>query len=174
MLITDWVGHAFSEKVKKSAGKRGVRIIYTPNGPNALKTRLALQDKSRTQEAECRRKADAFIFINSWPIDDFGRKHSNLDRLWRLAPEFVKLDKGIIQEAERNSRVRKALPNLVAVIRDLGAQPVIKGIETQAQLNIAIETGGTLLQGYFLGKPLVATELQHFQWTIQPVIKVAA
>jgi EAL domain-containing protein (putative c-di-GMP-specific phosphodiesterase class I) len=107
-------------------------------------------------------------------IDDFGRKHSNLDRLWRLSPEFVKLDKGIIQEAERNPKVRKALPHLIAIIRELGAQPVIKGIETQAQLDIAIETGSTLLQGNFLGQPLTATQLQPLQWTIQPAIKVAA
>lgn len=40
VLVTDWVSHSFTTKVKKSAARRGVRIVYTPNGPTALKTRL--------------------------------------------------------------------------------------------------------------------------------------
>lgn len=93
-------------------------------------------------------------------IDDFGKKHSNLDRLWKLSPEYVKLDLTIIHEAETNPKVRKILPSLINIIRDLGAKPIIEGIETQAQLDIAVQSGSTLLQGYFLGKPVVAKELQ--------------
>jgi EAL domain-containing protein (putative c-di-GMP-specific phosphodiesterase class I) len=66
----------------------------------------------------------------------------------------------LIHEAENNPKVRKVLPGLIAIIRDLGAQPVIEGIETQVQLNIAIESGSTLLQGNFLGKPVTAKELK--------------
>lgn len=93
-------------------------------------------------------------------IDDFGKKKTNLDRLWKLSPDYVKLDLSIIQEAEHNFRVRKALPSLINLIRDLGAKPIIEGIETQTQLDIAVQAGGTLLQGYFLGKPVTAKELQ--------------
>ncbi len=102
-------------------------------------------------------------------VDNFGSRHSNLDRLWKLSPDYVKLDLSIVQQAEDNPRVRKILPKLVDIIRDLGAQPVIEGIETQVQLDLAIETGSTLLQGYFLGKPVVARELQP-----KPTIRVAA
>ncbi|OAM52396.1 diguanylate phosphodiesterase [Methylovorus sp. MM2] len=106
-------------------------------------------------------------------IDGFGRKHSNLDRLWKLSPEFVKLDISLIQEAERNPRIRKIIPGLVGIIRDLGAQPVIKGIETQTQLDIAIEAGSTLLQGYFLGRPAIAKDLQPTK-AFRPSIRAAA
>ncbi|HSI43607.1 MAG TPA: EAL domain-containing protein [Methylotenera sp.] len=93
-------------------------------------------------------------------IDDFGKKKTNLDRLWKLSPDYVKLDLSIIQEAEHNIKVRKGLPSLISLIRDLGAKPIIEGIETQNQLDIAVQAGGTLLQGYFLGKPVTAKELQ--------------
>jgi EAL domain-containing protein (putative c-di-GMP-specific phosphodiesterase class I) len=106
-------------------------------------------------------------------IDGFGKKHSNLDRLWKLSPEFVKLDISLIQEAEHNPRIRKIIPGLIGIIRDLGAQPVIKGIETQTQLDIAIEAGSTLLQGYFLGKPAIARDLQPGR-SFRPNIRVAA
>lgn len=93
-------------------------------------------------------------------IDGFGRKHSNLERLWKLSPSFVKLDMNIIQEAEQNIGVRKMTARLVDIVRDLGAQPVIQGIETQTQLDIAIGAGSPLIQGYFLGKPVITKELQ--------------
>lgn len=68
VLITDWVSHAFTEKVKKSAAKRGVRIVYTPNGPGALRSRLArLQANNGSQEADCRRKAEGQFFLTQWP-----------------------------------------------------------------------------------------------------------
>lgn len=93
-------------------------------------------------------------------IDDFGKKKTNLDRLWKLSPDYVKLDLSIIHEAEHNIKVRKGLPSLISLIRDLGAKPIIEGIETQNQLDIAVQAGATLLQGYFLGKPVTAKELQ--------------
>lgn len=94
-------------------------------------------------------------------IDGFGSAKSHVDRLWKFAPDFVKLDAGLIQQAEHDDRTRKALAGLVKVIKDLGAQPIFNGISTQVQLNIAIESGATLFQGDFLGKPVAAKKLQH-------------
>ena len=93
-------------------------------------------------------------------IDRFGSTQSHIDRLWKFAPDFVKLDQSLIQKAEQNERIRKILPGLIKMIKDLGAQPVITGIETQEQLDIAIESGSHLVQGYFLAKPVTANELQ--------------
>lgn len=93
-------------------------------------------------------------------LDHFGNNHSHVDRLWKLSPDFVKLDLRIIQQAETNERIKKLLPSLVNLIKQIGAEPVITGIETQAQLEIAIETGSHLLQGYYLGKPVTAKALQ--------------
>ena len=93
-------------------------------------------------------------------IDRFGSTQSHIDRLWKFAPDFVKLDISLIQKAEQNDRIRKILPGLIKMIKDLGAQPVITGIETQVQLDIAIESGAVLIQGFFLAKPVTAKELQ--------------
>ncbi len=40
VLITDWISHQFTHKIKQDAAKRGLQIIYTPNGPAALRARL--------------------------------------------------------------------------------------------------------------------------------------
>jgi hypothetical protein len=54
VLITDWISHTFTHKIKQSAAKRGVRIVYTPNGPAALRSRLARIKQDAAQESDCR------------------------------------------------------------------------------------------------------------------------
>ena len=93
-------------------------------------------------------------------IDGYGGHQSHIDRLWKFSPDLVKFDSSLIQQAESNERLRKALPSLVKLVKDLDAKPIINGINTQVQLNIAIESGATLYQGDFLGKPVAAKELQ--------------
>ncbi|HEY3326605.1 MAG TPA: EAL domain-containing protein [Novimethylophilus sp.] len=90
-------------------------------------------------------------------IDDFGSKHSNLDRLWGVAPDYVKLDLSIIREAEANAKVRRILPKLIEIISELDAQAVVEGIENDTQYQIALDAGAPLLQGYFLGRPASAS-----------------
>lgn len=92
-------------------------------------------------------------------IDRFGNSHSHINRLWNLSVDFVKLDLQLIQQAEHNIQLRNGLRGLIKLIQDVGAEPIITGIETQAQFNIAIESGAHLLQGYFLSKPVTANEL---------------
>lgn len=94
-------------------------------------------------------------------IDDFGKEHSNLDRLWKLSPEYVKLDGGIIQQAESNDRLQRILPKLVEIIRDLGSEVIVEGIETATQLELAKQVGVHLVQGYLLGKPRSALSWEY-------------
>lgn len=93
-------------------------------------------------------------------LEHFGNSHSHIDRLWKLAPDFVKLDSSLILQAETHNDLYKVLPSLINVVKELSARAVVTGIESQAQLNIAVESGATLLQGNFLGKAVAAKELQ--------------
>ncbi len=86
-------------------------------------------------------------------IDDFGKEHSNLERLWKLAPEYVKLDGGIIQQATLNPKLERILPKLVEIIRALDAEVIVEGVETRAELRVAQQAGIHLVQGYLLGLP---------------------
>lgn len=101
-------------------------------------------------------------------LDDFGSKHSNLDRLWRLSPHYVKLDLSLIREAETNTRVQRALPKLVEMVTELGAKAVIEGIENETQYRIALDSGAPLLQGYYLGKPEFATHWREASLELVP------
>ncbi len=89
-------------------------------------------------------------------IDDFGKEHSNLERLWTLAPEYVKLDGDIIHQATFNPKLQRILPKLVEIIRELDAEVIIEGVETRAELRLAQQAGIHLIQGYLLGMPASA------------------
>jgi EAL domain-containing protein (putative c-di-GMP-specific phosphodiesterase class I) len=85
-------------------------------------------------------------------LDNFGATHFDLQRLWDLSPDFVKLDRTFLCALETDTRVQAQLPKLVALIHGLGAQVIAVGIETTSQLELIRQAGIPLGQGYLLGK----------------------
>ena len=53
VLITNWISHSITHKVKKNAMKRSIKVIYTPNGANALRNRLQNIDAVLSSESDC-------------------------------------------------------------------------------------------------------------------------
>lgn len=86
-------------------------------------------------------------------IDDFGAGHSNFDRIWRLQPNLVKLDRSMIVRAAADRRIRRLLPGIVALLHETGCLVVIEGIETEAEALIALDADADLVQGYYFARP---------------------
>lgn len=86
-------------------------------------------------------------------IDDFGAGHSNFDRIWRISPHIVKLDRSMIVQASCNSVVRRLLPRLVSMIHESGSLALMEGIETEDQALISMDAGFDFVQGYYFGRP---------------------
>jgi len=55
VLITNWISHKFTKKIKEYAAKRGLRIVYTPNGSAALLARLTSLKQGEAMESDCRK-----------------------------------------------------------------------------------------------------------------------
>lgn len=89
-------------------------------------------------------------------IDDFGAGHSNFDRILRLAPDMVKLDRGLLQHARHNPAARRMLPGLVTLLHEAGCLVVMEGIEDEAEALLAIEADADFAQGYFFARPAAA------------------
>jgi len=60
----------------------------------------------------------------------------------------------LISKAESNLKVKQILPGLIKIIQDIGGEAIITGIENQAQLDIAIETGAKYYKALFWAKQL--------------------
>ncbi len=87
-------------------------------------------------------------------IDDFGAGHSNIDRVLRLEPEIVKLDRSLL--CDTTPKAQRILANLVSLLHEAGCLVVLEGIETLEQTLIAYDVDADLVQGYFFSMP--ATE----------------
>jgi EAL domain-containing protein (putative c-di-GMP-specific phosphodiesterase class I) len=86
-------------------------------------------------------------------IDDFGAGHSNVDRVWRLRPDIVKLDRTLITDATRNHDARLILPGLVSLVHEAGALVLAEGVETENEALLALEADCDLIQGYYFARP---------------------
>lgn len=86
-------------------------------------------------------------------IDDFGAGHSNFERIWRLSPDIVKLDRSMIVQAVQQPRVRRILPGLVALLHEAGCLVTMEGVETEDEALIAMDSDADLVQGYYFARP---------------------
>lgn len=86
-------------------------------------------------------------------IDDFGAGHSNFERIWRITPDIVKLDRSVITQAAQNRTVARVLPNLVNLIHESGSLALIEGVETENEALIAMDSGIDFVQGFYFGRP---------------------
>ncbi|MGH8558977.1 MAG: EAL domain-containing protein [Methylococcales bacterium] len=91
-------------------------------------------------------------------IDDFGHRGSDFSWLWRLSPDFIKSDVGLVREIAVNKKLRRIFPKVVEIIRESGAEAIIKGIETEQHRDFMLASGARFLPGYWLGTPAPATE----------------
>lgn len=85
-------------------------------------------------------------------IDDWGKGHSNLDRMLRLRPEVIKLDLSLVQGHEAPYH-RAVISAITSWADEVGALVCAEGIETPEQRVELAALGVHLGQGYLFGRP---------------------
>lgn len=86
-------------------------------------------------------------------LDDFGTGFSNLGHLHELPFDTVKVDQAFARNMMKEARAMALVEAIVNMIHALGADTVIEGIETRAQLDVLRTLGCRYAQGYLIGKP---------------------
>ncbi len=87
-------------------------------------------------------------------LDDYGSGYSNTDYLFRFPFRIVKIDKNILWEAFKNEKAMIALRNTIRMIKELGLEIVVEGVENQEYVDYLTEQHCDYLQGYFYSKPI--------------------
>ena len=104
-------------------------------------------------------------------IDDFGAGNSNFERIWRLAPDIVKLDRSMIAQAVTNKTARRILPGVVSLIHEVGSMVLIEGVETLEEAMVAIDTDVDFVQGFYFGKPAAALKQDNYSAQIHDLFR---
>ncbi|MCY0878338.1 MAG: EAL domain-containing protein [Firmicutes bacterium] len=107
-------------------------------------TEREILDPRRFYAAVSRFRAAGFRFA----VDDLGTGYSNLSLLADLAPEFVKLDLGFVQQTPAVPARQWLVESLVAFSAKIGASVVAEGVESPSVAEVFRALGVPLAQGY--------------------------
>jgi EAL domain-containing protein (putative c-di-GMP-specific phosphodiesterase class I) len=93
-------------------------------------------------------------------VDDTGAGFSSLTHILKLEPEFIKLDRKIVEGVDSDPARAALVGALVRFSLDTGSRLIAEGIETIGELDRLVELGVELGQGYYLGRP-AALEIEN-------------
>ncbi|WP_148057479.1 EAL domain-containing protein, partial [Pseudomonas brassicacearum] len=85
-------------------------------------------------------------------IDDFGAGYSQLDRVLALQPDILKLDMRLFQAAALGGPSSDVVKALAQMAEKTGCWIIAEGVETEAQLNFALECGSRYVQGFLFAR----------------------
>ena len=88
-------------------------------------------------------------------VDGAGAGFGSMSQVTHLSPDIVKLDRSLIAGIDQGAGQKTLGAAMVEFARQIGADLVAEGIETQAELSAVMELGMTTGQGYLLGRPSV-------------------
>ncbi|MEN3973693.1 EAL domain-containing protein [Emcibacter sp. SYSU 3D8] len=86
-------------------------------------------------------------------IDDFGVGYSGLQLLYRVEPDYIKVDRYFIEGIQKDNRKRFLLSHIVDIARLLGISVIAEGVETEREFLVCKELGCDLVQGYLVQRP---------------------
>jgi EAL domain-containing protein (putative c-di-GMP-specific phosphodiesterase class I) len=94
-------------------------------------------------------------------IDDFGAGYSNFDRIWRLKPDIVKIDREMTRRVTVEPLARRMFTGIISVLHESGALVCVEGIETEAEALCATDADADLMQGNYFALPAAQLPPEH-------------
>jgi diguanylate cyclase (GGDEF)-like protein/PAS domain S-box-containing protein len=104
-------------------------------------------------------------------IDDFGTGYSSLIYLKQLPVDEIKIDKSFVIDMLDNNEDLVIVRSTIDLAHNMGRQVVAEGVESEEVLNLLIELGCDMAQGYYISRPITANIitqwLQQTQWPLK-------
>ncbi|MGY4543322.1 diguanylate cyclase (GGDEF)-like protein [Arthrobacter sp. UYNi723] len=92
-------------------------------------------------------------------VDDFGKGYSSLSYLRELPIDELKLDKSFILSMTEDSRAMALVVSTIDLAHSLGLGMTAEGVENADAYRALGDYGCDVAQGFFMSKPVPATEL---------------
>jgi EAL domain-containing protein (putative c-di-GMP-specific phosphodiesterase class I) len=95
-------------------------------------------------------------------IDDFGVGYSSLSQLKALLPvDTIKIDKSFVDGVTGGGEDHAIVDSVLRLAAGLGLAAVAEGVETNEQVEVLLDLGCHLSQGFHFAKPQSAEELER-------------
>lgn len=88
-------------------------------------------------------------------VDDFGAGYSGLQELFRMEPDFIKIDRFFIEGIETDNKKKLFVSSVVNLAKILGIEIIAEGVETEAAFHVCRELGCDYVQGFLIQRPSV-------------------
>ena len=95
-------------------------------------------------------------------MDDYGTGYSNMQSVFSIDFDVVKIDKSILWGAEETELGKIILSNSIKMIDQMNRQILVEGVETKEQVELLKELCVDYLQGYYFSKPIPKQEFIEF------------
>lgn len=96
-------------------------------------------------------------------VDDVGSGYNSLKTLIYLKPEFIKLDRSLIQHIDKNREQQQLVTLLMKYTEQAETKIIAEGVERLEELDHLRQIGIHYAQGYALGKPEMDIQLGGIQ-----------
>jgi len=92
-------------------------------------------------------------------IDDFGTGYSSLSQLKHFPIDRLKIDQSFIRNITENQDDAAITCAVIAMSKSMNIKVLAEGVETIEQLQFLRDNGCNEIQGYFISKPVAASQL---------------
>jgi EAL domain-containing protein (putative c-di-GMP-specific phosphodiesterase class I) len=115
-----------------------------------------LDDPKRTEDVLERLGAMGLRFS----VDDFGTGYFSLAHLKRLPIDEIKIDRSFVSAMSAHEEDEVIVRSTIDLGHNLGLSVVAEGVETRSVMERLVPFGCDVAQGYYLGRPMPAEELE--------------
>jgi EAL domain-containing protein (putative c-di-GMP-specific phosphodiesterase class I)/GGDEF domain-containing protein len=98
----------------------------------------------------------------SFALDDFGTGNANYTYVMKYPFRLIKIDKSFLWGAEKDDAARAILENMLELVRGLGREAVVEGVETKTQRDMLCREQVRYLQGYYYSKPIPEPDFLNY------------
>ena len=102
-------------------------------------------------------RSDGFLV----EMDDFGSGYSSLNMLKDIPVDVLKIDMMFLYKTKDQAKAETILQTIIDLSGQLGIRSITEGVETAEQLDMLVNMGCRMFQGYYFAKPMPVAEFEE-------------
>ena len=111
--------------------------------------RSAIEDFSTFRKALDHYRNQGYLIA----LDDVGAGYSSLQSVAELHPDFLKIDRSLIQGVNADPIKWALLETFVTFSKRIGCRIIAEGVETEEEMRTVVQLGVDYVQGFFVARP---------------------